>query len=186
MGSYTIILLATLNKTHKKLWTKNEHSERGQGRLQSCITSKQAIQGRLNYDLLTSFFLFDQKITVMFAWIVCFLVDGSTNRHVNSSTDAEIICKRGCVLGNVASRLRISSLSTFKQAIFHKFFVLFAKLPLKMTLQIRAPTNVLGIRFPIFFLIFLNPSDFREKMYVKSEREPELEQTRAASFLTQT
>ena len=59
----------------------------------------------------------NMMFTVIFACIVCFLPEGSTNRQVNSSTEADMICNLGCVLGNVASKLRISSFSTFKHAI---------------------------------------------------------------------
>ena len=53
----------------------------------------------------------------MLAWMVCFLPLGSIKRHVNSSTEAETICSLIWVRGNVASKVRISSFNTFKQAI---------------------------------------------------------------------
>ena len=49
--------------------------------------------------------------------MVCFLPLGSIKRHVNSSTEAETICSLIWVRGNVASKVRISSFNTFKQAI---------------------------------------------------------------------
>ena len=48
---------------------------------------------------------------------MCFRPLGSIKRQVNSSTEAEMICNRGCDLGNVDSKLRISALSAFMHAI---------------------------------------------------------------------
>ena len=53
----------------------------------------------------------------MLAWIVCFLPEGSINRQVSSSTEAEIIWSLGWVLGNVASKLLISAFSAFIHAM---------------------------------------------------------------------
>ena len=64
--------------------------------------------------------------TVMLAWIVCFRPDGSIKRHVSSSTEAETICSLGCVRGKAVSRLRISTLSTLRQAIAEQYNCFFS------------------------------------------------------------
>ena len=59
----------------------------------------------------------DGKYTVILAWMVCFRPEGSTNLQVSSSTEAETTWSRGWFRGKADSRVRISHLRTFMQAI---------------------------------------------------------------------
>ena len=77
----------------------------------------------LNFTFFAIFALGFWGLTVMFAWIVCFLPDGSINRQVNSSTEAETTWSLGCERGKAFSKLRISTFSTLRQAIIKNLII---------------------------------------------------------------